>query len=88
MFYDVGNKIKAVAKIAFYLGLACAGIVFFYFIGMADESYYIEPMTFVLTGSISAAIIGVLSYISSLMIYGFGELVEKVTSIEYAVNKD
>lgn len=76
MFENVGKKIKTFAKVICWIGIigsALWGIIY-----ILSEGLYLEDI-------IIAVIIiagGVLSsWISSLFIYGFGELIDKTTDI-------
>lgn len=72
MFENVGAKIKLLAKIVCTIEIIACIIIGLYFL-MGPE----EPIVFficVVVGSIS-------SWAFSLFIYGFGELIEKVTFI-------
>ena len=71
MFSNIGGKIKAVAKIVTWIGIICsvlAGIG----TGMAANNVAVG----IISGIIVAVVGAVASWIGSLALYGFGQLVE------------
>ena len=80
MFENIGQKIKTFAKVICWLGIVCsciAGIVILIITEFWDFGivYLLLSLGVVGVGS-------VLSWVSSLCVYGFGELIVKVTQIE------
>ena len=76
MFDDIGEKIKMVAKIACWIGIilsVCCGLYDF------AHEMPIDGIIWIVVGPIS-------SWIGTFVLYGFGELIDRVTSIEYKVN--
>ena len=78
MFKNVGAKIKTIAKVFFWIGFvgAIIGGIAIMAEGMMDEAVAL------LLGLLVAGIGFMISWISSLFLYAFGELVEKTTAIE------
>ena len=73
MFSNAGWKIKFWAKISFGIGVICAIIVGLYFIFSGIQ---VDNIGVVFLGIVYAGLIVVASWVSSLLIYGFGKLVE------------
>ena len=74
MFSNIGGKIQGVAKVVCWGGIIVsilAGIIMI----MIDDHL-------ALAGLLSAVVGSVGSWVSSLFLYGFGELIVKVTEIE------
>ena len=89
MFEEIGKKIKILAKISFILevivSLVC-GIVYAYVGVNANKTiYYGNNTTFEIKfvfGGVGIFLIGVIiAWISNFVLYGFGELVDKVCDI-------
>ena len=79
MFANIGDKIQSVAKILCWIGIALsvlAGLIL-----MAQDSD-LAPM-----GILTAGLGALFSWISSLFLYGFGELIVKATQIEKNTRK-
>ena len=78
MYDDVGRKIKVIAKVACW-----GGIVFFVIIGFQAGSLLEEITGEFNIGIFLGAAIGgsFLSWLLSLFLYGFGELIENTNSI-------
>ncbi len=77
MFDDIGGKIKMVAKIACWIGIilsVCYGIYDFV------HEMPVDGIIWIVVGPLS-------SWIGTFVLYGFGELIDRVTSIEYKVNQ-
>ncbi len=74
MFNNIGEKIKGVAKIVFYIEVLAAIIISAYLM-VSDENL-------VVIGIIIGAVIILISYFSHWLLYGFGELIDKTSSIE------
>lgn len=77
MFNRIGEKLKGLATI-----LCIIGIIISIIVGgtMASNEYLVgKGVLIMIVGSL-------FSWVSSFFIYGFGELIEKVSSIETALN--
>ena len=74
MFENVGEKIKLVAKISFICLCIASFVVAIYYWSGFDESTFIGFLILVAGCAVS--------YVGSLFLYAFGELVEKTTKIE------
>lgn len=75
MFDNIGHKIKIVARVFFMLGVvisifASAG----YCMALEITDNFLLYIIFAILGGIS-------SWVVSILIYGFGELIESVTKI-------
>ena len=68
MFDNIGAKIKKLAEI-----ITIGGIIVSVGIGTMNENF---------RGIVIALLGSLVSWISSFLLYGFGELIEKVTAIE------
>ncbi len=82
MFVDIGGKLKTLAKVIVWLGIIGAVIGGIVLIAKGSElrSGYETPF---IIGGIALMIVGpLLSWIGSLFIYGFGELVERTCMID------
>ncbi len=79
MYANVGGKIKGLAKVMAWVGIIASIILGISTMVMAGQSYYAMP------GILSGLVIMVLgslgAWISSWVLYGFGEVVEKVSEI-------
>ena len=79
MFANIGGKIRSVAMMLCWIGIALsilAGLIL-----MAQDG------DLVLTGILTAGLGALLSWVSSLFLYGFGELIVKATQIEKNTRK-
>lgn len=79
MFENIGGKIKGLAKVTCWIGIVASVILGIILIA-ADEDL-------VLTGIITAAIGAVASWVSSFVLYGFGQLVENSDRVVYYAHK-
>ncbi len=83
MFDNIGGKIKGLAKFVCWAGiLACAiGGIAMIVQGSEINSYYSQPGTGLIVGGVVVMLLGsVLSWLGSLTLYGFGELIEQTVS--------
>ncbi len=71
MFENIGGKIKGTAKVFFWIGVISSIVVGIVFVG--DTSGL--SLLLILVG-------GLASWLSVLIIYGFGEIIEKLCEIE------
>jgi len=86
MFDNVGGKIKSLAKVFCWLGIFVSIIVGIAMILISMNSYNGE--IFSLIGVVIIILGSILSWIGSLLIYGFGELVQNsCIQTEIAVKK-
>ena len=92
IFENIGKNIKVVAKVLFYLALVVGVIVtvvaFFIYLKDKDSLWNSDVVKALLARSVSIyGLIGTITgSISSLALYGFGEIVEDVHKIRTAVN--
>lgn len=80
MFNNVGGKIKAVAKVTAWVGIVFCLIYGFVLLVPADDT---API-----GLLIMTVGSLLSWMSSLVLYGFGELVENSAVIAGNKNTD
>lgn len=74
MFTNIGGKIKALAKVQCWIGIVAS--IIFGMIMIAEIPYEgIIGLLIMIIGSF-------LSWISSFVLYGFGELIEKTSNVE------
>lgn len=74
MFNNIGHKIKYLAETVCYIGIACSVIGGIIMIATDDDLLY--------WGILVAVIGSLVSWISTFLLYGFGELIVRVTSID------
>ena len=74
MFSDIGGKIKSVATTVFWVGLLVSIFAGIIMMAMGDAM--------ILLGLITAVVGGLGSWLGSLFLYGFGELIAKTVQIE------
>lgn len=85
MYDNIGKKIKGLAMATCFIGIMAAVIYGLVLISL-DEDFILFGILIMLIGSLVA-------WISSLCLYGFGELIEKTCAIELstrngAINSD
>lgn len=80
MFHEIDLKIKRLAKIIFVIGIL-ASIIGALGILIEDSDLIVASISTVIGGVIATVI-------SSLFIYAFGELLDKITKIEKYLRKD
>lgn len=81
MFSNIGRKIKALAKVVCWIGIIgsiIGGISFFVAAGEA----YSDGGTYVAAGFVVIIVGALLSWLGSFFTYGFGELIDRVQSID------
>lgn len=83
MFENVGEKIMKCAKILFWIGVGFSAIAFIVLFVLAID--YEEGEMF-LYGLLAGGLGVLSSWISSLFLYAFGQLVDDVTIINYRIN--
>ena len=79
MFANIGNKIKAVAVAVCWIGIIISLLAGVIMLGSGED--------LILPGLLTAALGALGSWVSSLFLYGFGELIVKVTEIEKNMRK-
>lgn len=80
MFTNIGDKIKSLAKVIAWIGIAGSVISGFVMINSGYGVSIIMGIGVILGGSL-------ISWISSWFLYGFGELIEKTTEIAWNTAK-
>ena len=73
MYENIGEKIKKLSKTIAVIGIIIAVIAGFWYIADYDE--IVQGVFIIVLGGLAA-------WIFSLLLYGFGELIEKVSLIE------
>ena len=68
MFDNIGGKIKTLAKVVCWIGIIACIITGIVLIAMDEDS--------ILVGILTAVVGPLLSWVSSFVLYGFGQLVE------------
>jgi len=79
MFSNIGGKIKSVATAVCWIGIIASVLTGIVMLAQGDEG--------ILFGFITAGLGALVSWVSSLFLYGFGELIVKVTQIEKNTRK-
>ena len=78
LFSNIGGKIKGVAQVVCWGGIILSVLAGIILLAAGDEA--------VLLGLLTAVVGGVSSWVTSLFLYGFGELIDKVTEISKKKN--
>ena len=87
MFKNIGGKIKGLAKVICYVGIAISVIAGIFMIGFGSSSYNGDTM--IVMGCVVMIVGSLVSWIDSFFAYGFGELIETTTVIaELAAKAD
>ena len=87
MFENIGGKIKGLAKVICYVGIAISVIAGIFMIGFGSSSYNGDTM--IVMGCVVMIVGSLVSWIGSFFAYGFGELIENTTVIaELAAKAD
>lgn len=87
MFKNIGGKIKKLAKVICYVGIAISVIAGIFMIGFGSSSYNGDTM--IVMGCVVMIVGSLVSWIDSFFAYGFGELIENTTVIaELAAKAD
>ena len=82
MFTNVGGKIKGLAKFICYLGIIASVISGAVLIYRSTQIYYGREQLLI-SGIVTIALGSLVAWLSSLGLYGFGQLVESTESMEY-----
>lgn len=80
MYNDIGGKIKILAKVIFIVGMMASIIIGFTICFTSDDMLIIVGLLVMVVGSIVA-------WISSLCLYGFGQLIENSDIIAAEYNR-
>lgn len=86
MYNNIGKKIKTAAKIIGWIGIIISGLWGLILISQAF-GYWGEPI-FIFMGLMVIGIGSLLSWTSTWILYGFGELIENVAIIAENTKKD
>ena len=79
MFDNIDNKIKNVAQVICWLGIV--GSVIYGLVYIISTEFWDFGIMYLFIGVAIMAIGSLLSWASSLVLYGFGELIEKVSKL-------
>ena len=85
MFKNIGGKIKELAQVICYLGIAISVVAGIVMIGFGSSSYNGDTM--VVMGCVVMIVGSLVSWIGSFFAYGFGELIENTTVIAELATK-
>ncbi len=92
MFENVGKRIKEIAKLLFAIGVVLSVLLFIVMLILAipNFDYGDEALgvVFLLIGIFSIIIGPVISWLSVLLLYAFGELVQKTCNLEKTFCED
>lgn len=80
MFNNVGKTIKGLASVLTWLGIIVSFVVFLILISI-DEGFIGQAVIVLIVGAL-------VSWLSSLTLYGFGELVDNSKAIAEAITKE
>lgn len=80
MFEDIGAKIKIVSKVFCWVSIIVSVIAAFVMFSKAGESYSTEDF-YIGMGCVFLIVFPLSSWLTSLFVYGFGELIEKTAEI-------
>ena len=72
MFDNIAIKIKVLANVIFYFWL---GVSVIYGLNLIIHEFFLRGLLFLIVGPLSA-------YVASILVYGFGELIDKTCAIE------
>lgn len=93
MFKNIGKKIKTLAKVLCWLGIiggiltglsliavgvAGSGLT----VNAAGSESFVSGMALIIAGAILLVLLPLLAWISSFMLYGFGELVDSASDVK------
>jgi len=80
LFNEVGHKIRMLAKIGFWISCIAYFVLAIILFTQAADSWYNEEM-YIILGVVSLVVGPLISWISTLILYGFGELIENTYHI-------
>lgn len=88
MFNNIGGKIKGLAKFMCWVGIIICVILGFLIISSSYSGYYYyySRQGMIVIGVLIMVGGSIISWLSSLLIYGFGELVENTSIIRRKMN--
>lgn len=81
MFDNIGKNIKELARVLCWVGVIVNIILGFVMFAKAGDSYYAEGL-FMSLGFVFLIVGPIISIINGMLLYGFGELIEKAISID------
>ena len=81
MFDNIGKNIKELARVLCWVGVIVNIILGFVMFAKAGDSYYAEGL-FMSLGFVFLIVGPIISIINGMLLFGFGELIEKAISID------
>lgn len=88
MFNNSGKKLKSLAKFIFWLAIILNILIFIgIYLGAVEEIGSGSPIAFVLFIALGVVIGMLVGWLSSIILYAFGELVEDTRSIRKTLNR-
>ena len=82
MFSNIGEKIKGLAKALCVIGTAASAIIAAGMFLVAGDAWRYDRVSLITLGLITLMVGPLASWISSIMLYGFGELIDRASSID------
>lgn len=83
MYENIGGKIKSLAKVSFIVATSLFVLSGIIFLLSAENASYRYEDTLITYGVLLPILGPLFSWIGTWLLYGFGELIEKVSDIEY-----
>lgn len=82
MYNNIGHKIKVLAKVMCWIGIAVSVLAGIAFLIIYFRMRYYRSPEYLIT-AISCIVFGpLLSWLNNMLLYGFGELIDKTSAIE------
>lgn len=81
LFDNISEKLKNTATVIFWIGTSVSVIIAIVMWIQSQDSYYTEEL-YTTLGFVFFFIGPIISWITSILFFGFGELIEKATAIE------
>ena len=81
MFGEIDKNIKGLSRILSWVGVIVNIILGFVMFAKAGDSYYAEGL-FMSLGFVFLIVGPIITIINGMLLYGFGELIEKAISID------
>ncbi len=88
MFDNIGAKIKSLAKVMCFIGIGLGIIAGISIIGSYYSDYDKSILAGLLLGVIYALLIGVVSWIGSFSLYGYGQHIEDTQAIRRIIESE
>lgn len=88
MFENISKKIKGLAKVICFIGIALGVISGISIIGSYCADYDKSILAGLLLGVIYALLIGVISWVGSFTLYGYGQHIEDTQAIRKIIESE